>query len=287
MEASDWCSRSVDFNGSIERGISPNVFGDVEHITIYPDVLYYIGLLFYRGLGDVGQNYAEAAKWFRKLAEDEYQRLDSDSDYHFTTHQHNMCVQSASYFLGFMYWHGQGVAQDYTQAVKWLSKAVETKFTWYGGIKEAQYLLGKAYYTGHGVAQDYAEAVRWYKAATEDEYSDGEYHGALLLYTPGKLKQKGLAEAKNALGDAYRDGHGVEKSYKEAMKWYRAAADQGDADAMNSMADMYAKGEGVGQDLGEAMKWCIKAAQKGNADAKAKLAKLMGNIPTGDNLLNP
>ncbi len=102
-----------------------------------------------------------------------------------------------------------------------------------------------------------------------------------------ELKQKGLAEAKNALGDAYRDGHGVEKSYKEAMKWYRAAADQGDADAMNSMADMYAKGEGVGQDLGEAMKWCIKAAQKGNADAKAKLAKLMGNIPTGDNLLNP
>jgi len=254
-----------------------------EHIRIYPDVLYYIGLLFYRGLGDVGQNYAEAAKWFRKLAEDEYQTLNSDSDYNWMRRQHNMCVQSASYFLGFMYWHGQGVAQDYTQAVKWLSKAVETKFTRYGGIKEAQYLLGKAYYTGHGVAQDYAEAVRWYKAATEDEYSGG----GMFSYTPRELKQKGLAEAKNALGDAYRDGHGVEKSYKEAMKWYRAAADQGDADAMNSMADMYAKGEGVGQDLGEAMKWCIKAAQKGNADAKVKLAKLMGNIPTGDNLLNP
>lgn len=282
MEASDWCSRSVDFNGSIER-VRPDVFGQVEHITIYPDVLYYIGLLFYRGLGDVGQNYAEAAKWFRKLAEDEYQSLDSDSDYNWMRRQHNMCVQSASYFLGFMYWHGQGVAQDYTQAVKWLSKAVETKFTWYGGIKEAQYLLGKAYYTGHGVAQDYAEAVRWYNAATEDEYSGC----GMFSYTPRELKQKGLAEAKNALGDAYRDGHGVEKSYKEAMKWYRAAAAQGDADAMNSMADMYAKGEGVGQDLGEAMKWCIKAAQKGNADAKAKLAKLMGNIPTGDNLLNP
>ena len=282
MEASDWCSRSVDFNGSIAR-VRPDVFDLVEHITIYPDVLYYIGLLFYRGLGDVGQNYAEAAKWFRKLAEDEYQSLDSDSDYNWMRRQHNMCVQSASYFLGFMYWHGQGVAQDYTQAVKWLSKAVETEFTWYGGIKEAQYLLGKAYYTGHGVAQDYAEAVRWYKAATEDEYSGC----GMFSYTPRELKQKGLAEAKNALGDAYRDGHGVEKSYKEAMKWYRAAADQGDADAMNSMADMYAKGEGVGQDLGEAMKWCIKAAQKGNADAKAKLAKLMGNIPTGDNLLNP
>lgn len=282
MEASDWCSRSVDFNGSIER-VRPYEFGVFEHIRIYPDVLYYIGLLFYRGLGDVGQNYAEAAKWFRKLAEDEYQTLNSDSDYNWMRRQHNMCVQSASYFLGFMYWHGQGVAQDYTQAVKWLSKAVETKFTWYGGIKEAQYLLGKAYYTGHGVAQDYAEAVRWYKAATEDEYSDW----GMFSYTPRELKQKGLAEAKNALGDAYRDGHGVEKSYKEAMKWYRAAADQGDADAMNSMADMYAKGEGVGQDLGEAMKWCIKAAQKGNADAKAKLAKLMGNIPTGDNLLNP
>lgn len=193
MEASDWCSRSVDFNGSIER-VRPDVFGDVEHITIYPDVLYYIGLLFYRGLGDVGQNYAEAAKWFRKLAEDEYQTLNSDSDYNWMRRQHNMCVQSASYFLGFMYWHGQGVAQDYTQAVKWLSKAVETKFTWYGGIKEAQYLLGKAYYTGHGVAQDYAEAVRWYKAATEDEYS-----GGMFSYTPRELKQKAWPKPKTLL----------------------------------------------------------------------------------------
>jgi TPR repeat protein len=280
MEASNWLSKAVDF-GAGREGLG--CFNDRD--GTYVAVWFCIGLLFYRGQDDVEQNYVEAAKWFSKLAEGSYEKWHEDSDYNSQRRQINDCVQSASYFLGFMYWYGQGVGQDYAKAVKWLSKAAEPVYSWEcsTGCKEAQYLLGKAYYTGHGVAQDYSEAVKWYKAAAEDEYSGS---GPFSL-TPRELKQKGVAEAKNALGDAYRDGHGVEQSYQEAMNWYRAAADQGDADAMNSMADMYAKGEGVGQDLGEAMKWCIKAAQKGNTDAKAKLAKLMGNIPTGDNLLQP
>ena len=60
-----------------------------------------------------------------------------------------------------MYLHGQGVRQDYAQAVKWYRKAAEQ------GFAEAQYNLGVRYDQGQGVPQDYAEAVKWYRKAAE------------------------------------------------------------------------------------------------------------------------
>ena len=51
------------------------------------------------------ENYAEAAKWFRKAAEQGDDKA-----------QHN---------LGVSYAQGQGVPQDYTEAVKWYRKAAE------------------------------------------------------------------------------------------------------------------------------------------------------------------
>ena len=43
--------------------------------------------------------------------------------------------------------------------------------------------------------------------------------------------------------------------YKEAVKWYRLAAEQGGAEAQNNLGHMYDKGEGVAQDYKEAEKW--------------------------------
>jgi hypothetical protein len=51
----------------------------------------------------VAQDYAEAARWYRKAAE-----------------QGNAVAQGS---LGFMYWKGQGVAQDYVQAHLWINLA--------------------------------------------------------------------------------------------------------------------------------------------------------------------
>ena len=42
---------------------------------------------------------------------------------------------------------------------------------------------------------------------------------------------EGNAEAQAGLGAMYAKGDGVPKSYAEAIKWYRLAADQGDAAA--------------------------------------------------------
>ncbi len=54
-----------------------------------------------------------------------------------------------------------------------------------------------------------------------------------------------------------------EKDPKEAVKWYRKAADQGHAGAQHNLGWMYANGEGGERDPKEAVKWYRKAADQG------------------------
>jgi hypothetical protein len=150
--------------------------------------------------------------------------------------------------VGIMYFNGQGVPQDYAEAVKWYRKAADQ------GYAEAQTNLGFMYANGHGVPQDYAEAAKWYcKAADQGNVSD-QYN----------------------LGYMYSKGEGVPQDYAEAAKWYRKAADQGNADAQYNLGLMYEGlildiGEGVPPDISEAAKWYRKAADQGNADAQYNL----------------
>ena len=53
----------------------------------------------------------------------------------------------AQYNLGLMYYEGQGVAQDYSAAMKWFRMAADQENA------KAQYSLGLMYHQGQGVAQ--------------------------------------------------------------------------------------------------------------------------------------
>ena len=61
--------------------------------------------------------------------------------------------------LGFLYAHGQGVPQDYKEAVQVLPPRGRQ------GNPNAQCNLGLLYNQGHGVAQDHKEAAKWYRLA--------------------------------------------------------------------------------------------------------------------------
>jgi len=100
----------------------------------------HLGLRYHTGEG-VSQDYAEAAKWYRKAAE-----------------QGDAMAQTN---LGYMYCHEQGVSQDYAEAVKWFRKAAVQ------GYAMAQNNLGAMYHYRQGVSLDYAEAVKWYRKAAE------------------------------------------------------------------------------------------------------------------------
>ena len=58
-----------------------------------------------------------------------------------------------------MYNVGQGVAQNYTEAVKWYRRAAEQ------GNPVAQANLGRLYENGQGVQQDYTLAHMWLNLA--------------------------------------------------------------------------------------------------------------------------
>jgi len=67
----------------------------------------------------------------------------------------------AQYLLGSMYHDGDGVPQDYKEAVRWYTKSAEQ---WH---EMAQYNLGVMYYKGNGVPRDYEEALRLVSEAGE------------------------------------------------------------------------------------------------------------------------
>ncbi|ENW4816952.1 sel1 repeat family protein [Neisseria gonorrhoeae] len=69
---------------------------------------------------------------------------------------------AAQFNLGVMYENGQGVRQDYVQAVQWYRKASEQ------GDAQAQYNLGLMYYDGRGVRQDLALAQEWLGKACQN-----------------------------------------------------------------------------------------------------------------------
>ena len=95
-----------------------------------------------------------------------------------------------------MYENGEGVPQDYAEAVKWYRRAAEQ------GYAVAQNNLGSMYYNGTGVPQDYAEAVKWYRRAVE----------------------QGYALAQSNLGFMYEDGTGAPQDYVRAHMWFNLAA---------------------------------------------------------------
>jgi TPR repeat protein len=69
----------------------------------------------------------------------------------------------AQYSLGVLHAKGEGVTQDYQEAIKLFRLSVEQ------GHAYPQSSFGWMYQNGQGVTQDYKEAVRWYRLAAEQE----------------------------------------------------------------------------------------------------------------------
>ena len=88
------------------------------------------------------------------------------------------------------------------------------------------------------------------------------------------MPNKKNAYAQNNLGYMYYHGQGVEKDYKEAIKWYKLSAEQGFSSAQNNLGQMYQKGLGVEKDYEEAIILFKLSGEKGNHDAIYNLQEL-------------
>ena len=127
-----------------------------------------IGHAYYYGRG-VAQDYSEAARW-----------------YHLSANQGNAAAQS---MLGFMYSHGKGLGEDKAEAVRWYRLAAAQ------GNDYSQNELGEAYYCGIGVQQDYSDAAPWYRLAAA----------------------QGNVAAQFSLGYMYANGQGVPEDKRNPL----------------------------------------------------------------------
>ncbi|MCK9154923.1 MAG: sel1 repeat family protein [Paludibacteraceae bacterium] len=71
-------------------------------------------------------------------------------------------------YLGDCYYNGDGVEKNYTQAVKWYSKATEK------GDAISQLFLGDCYRLGKGIEKNYIAAAEWYRKAAEQGNNDAQ-----------------------------------------------------------------------------------------------------------------
>ncbi len=218
--------------------------------------------------------------------------------------------------LAKMYEFGQGVRQDYKEAVKWYQLAGEqrkraAKAAIYGlakknvpealkilvsdaenGNAKAQGQLSMMYQFGLGVPQDNHEYVKWYRFTAERDLAEAneEMINFERQNIPQALKalsndaENGDAEAQMKMGKIYQLGLEVPKDDIEAAKWFRLAAEQEDFKPKYNLQSivglMYANGQGVPQDDQEAMKWYRLGTKHRVASEKSEIYGLAKqNVP--------
>lgn len=91
----------------------------------------------------------------------------------------------------------------------------------------------------------------------------------------------GDAGAKAEYGRRLLRGEGIKENQKEAVRWFRRAADQGSDAGRYLLGFAYCSGEGVHQDLAQAAAWWGLAAEQGYASAQSALAYTMTTLLIG------
>jgi TPR repeat protein len=191
-----------------------------------------------KGLG-VEQNYQEAIYWYQQCIRQGYTDMQKKVDacysellkyYRKNAEQNNDAA--AQYNLGNCYFYGEGIEQNYSEAVSWYTKSAEQ------GNRNAQYALANCYHYGDGVSKNYSEAIKWYTKVAEQD------------------------DAQNNIGDCYAQGYG---DFAEAVKWFSKSAENNNACAQYNLAICYYNGQGVNKDYSEALKWFDRSYENGYA----------------------
>ena len=90
-----------------------------------------------------------------------------------------------------MHEYGQGVPQDYAEAIRWFREAADQ------GEANAQFNLGGMYYQGQGVTQDYVLAHKWFNlAAARATGNDNEKFAKARDEVAARMTADQIAEAQ-------------------------------------------------------------------------------------------
>lgn len=166
----------------------------------------------------------------------------------------------AQYDYAVMLYRGEGMKQNFDEAIKWFEKAAN------GGVPEAKYNLGLLLLTGHRIKQNVEKSL-------------------VLLNEAASL---GVAQAAERLGRTYSISStvpGVSTSARRSREYYKMAADLGSVEGMFMMGAMMASGQGGAQNEKASFEYFKAAAERGHAASICNTALMYHNgVGTEPNL---
>ena len=211
-----------------------------SRVVIYGIVVAKVSLALVAGLASAEQPRNDVTDGPDESAAERYTSAAEQGDPH---------AQNA---LGLAYQAGQGVDQDYGEALAWFRRAAEQ------GHAEAQWRLCEAYADGLGVERDRAEAKAWCLPAAE----------------------AGHVWAQERLGQLY--DRGSPPDYPQALEWYRRASEQGSALARLRLHYLYSEGRrGIRRDVAKALAYLDYARFGRMPDGQKIVVTAVGKPPSG------
>ena len=175
--------------------------------------------------------------------------------------------------LGYKYYYGEGLSQDYTKAIYWYKASATHVYP------VALYNLGICYQQGTGVNKSYFEAFKWFLLAAEKSYADAQYQ--VGLYYKGNMigVRENLSESFKWLDKAAQQGNTKAQEQienfdiyghigKNGFHFFRKLAENGNKYGLYILGQCYWNGCGVNCDYNQALELFRRAALKGHKKAK-------------------
>lgn len=157
----------------------------------------------------------------------------------------------ATALLGWFYDTGRAVPQDYARAAELYRRVARDN-------PSVQWRLGVMNDLGQGVAENPEEAVRLFRAAAGAPNDSANTNG----------------NANASLAVMYANGRGVRADFRQAMRYYRRAADLGSGAGFLGVGMLYQYGMGVGRSPSEAAAWYLAASALRDGRARQLFTEL-------------
>ncbi len=210
-----------------------------------PIAYYMLGRAYSEGLG-VEVNELEGLKWYEEAAK----YGDADAQ--------NIC--------GNIYHDADFIEHDPQKAFKYYQMAAAQGHG-YGMLN-----LGLCYVNGDGTAKNLTLAEEWLRKAADagveeaigflkDVFDKPNYED-LTINDLKEISQNGDPDAMAELGRRYYIGKNVKKNIKEAIKWYRKAAEFGHTKAIKEVGMLLY----FNHEYAESITWLQKGAEMGSAE---------------------
>jgi TPR repeat protein len=230
----------------------------VTHEPTTPEGQAQRGLVLVRG--EAGKpDYAEAAKWFRKAAEQGH--------------------PGAQFYLAKLYEAGEGVPQGFRDALQWYEKAAAQNHP------HAACSIGEMYREGRGVTVDLAEAARWFRKEVEGGCANAQFNLGLVTMPQADPQPwqnweeaakwfRMAADQSDPRAQYFLGVYHEKTDVPEALEWYRLAAAGGVRGAQAALGERLSDGFTTAPDYVEAYHWFSLAAAQGDRISQLALKRV-------------